>query len=199
MTIQIPKQSPFVIAYDPVVLQVKQAPTTGGGYDTEDEAKTHFATLISASGLFDVEREVEAIPIDVVEKKNKEWGYIDFVMFPTESALTGGWTLGPIGVEVKREGESAGEALAQTWDYRQSWMRCKTRPATRISMAFLFHYKPSPCPELLSLMQQHRCGGAYLRDEQLMFMCGGSRVMRIGTDKSFEFFDVPYGKKRYRR
>ena len=147
---------------------------TTGKYATEEEAKLAFISHVNDSH-WDVLQEVTG---DVIFPKigcSRESVRADYVLFPKESLISAGWSVGPICVEVKRSGKELGPVICQAQDY----MRCAFRAPNGIvfipSFCVVFPLR-SVTGAVQSIMSDGKIGHAYVddRDDRLCIHLNGA-------------------------
>jgi len=118
---------------------------TIGNFKTELDAYKEFDEVIESTDVFRLYKQVEGRVIFHHHwKEDKRNLIIDRVLIPTQKTQDAGWTLGIIGVEIKKSGVKIGPPLAQSEDYLDAvWFITKAKLAIHLSHVFIF-----PCGEL---------------------------------------------------
>lgn len=135
---------------------------TTGPYETEEEAKAAFISHVDDSH-WDVYQEVVG---DILFPKigcKRESVRADYVLFPKDRLIQGGWSVGPICVEVKRSGSTLGPVICQAQDY----MRCAFRAPHGLvfipSFTVIFPLR-GVAGAVQSIMSDGKIGQAYIDD-----------------------------------
>lgn len=129
-------------------------------YQTEIEACMDLDRLLEDCGMFTVYREVPGHQMQPRAGQDVKGLRIDRILVPNRAAIDEGWTLGVLGIEVKRDDAHAGKAISQAIDYSRSvWDIGRGGVLVHSPMVFLWpFYKVSGA--LASVMSQQRIGTA---------------------------------------
>lgn len=142
--------------------------TTGFWQTEDDSARAFDDTVEGLGGLFRVYKETEGRYQHFRPAQLLKTPRIDRVLVPTQPLKEAGWTLGPVGVELKKSGTKLGPPLCQlidythaTWNLNGSWVVPE--------WYFLWPAAKFLGP-LKSILAGQRCGGIF-RDTygQLVF------------------------------
>ena len=119
--------------------------STIGNFKDEAEACKLFDEVIESTDVFRMYKEVWGkIIFHHHWKEDKRDIRIDRILIPTKKTEDAGWTLGIVGVEIKKSNVKIGPPLAQSEDYLDAvWFITKAQLAIHLSHVFLF-----PCGEL---------------------------------------------------
>jgi hypothetical protein len=158
-----------------------------GTFATEEEAANCFDSIIEASGLFDVEHEVSS---------SSGRFRIDRLVYPNDVARQFGWTIGAVGVELKRGGIKIGPALCQALDYRDADFHSATNGLIRPSFVFVFPYMADASGAFQSVLLHKRIGGALPVRNGIRFRCGSRTVAYVDAGGWLEFGNVNFGLKQ---
>ena len=142
---------------------------TDGYWHTETESAQAFDDLVDGlSGLFRVYREVEGRYQHFRPHQQLKTAVIDRILVPTSALKEHGWTLGPVGVELKASDKKLGPGLNQLLDYSNATWNINGNWVVP-EWYFLWPAYKFTGP-LQSVLAGRRCGGAY-RDQygQLIF------------------------------
>lgn len=142
---------------------------TTGSWQTEAEPAHAFDQLVeSLGGLFRVYKEVPGRFQHFRPSQDLQTARIDRILVPTDKLKESGWTLGPVGVEIKASGTKLGPPLCQLIDYSHaSWNLLGTWMVPEWYFLWPAHKFYGP---LQSILAGQRCGGVH-RDPygQLIF------------------------------
>jgi hypothetical protein len=136
---------------------------TGGYWKTEQESAQAFDDAIEGlGGLFRVYREVEGRYQHLRPSQKLQTPPIDRILVPTNEIKARGWTLGPIGVEIKASQVKLGPPLCQIIDYsRAAW----SINGSWVIPEWYFLWPTNKLSgPLQSVLAGQRCGGIY-RDQ----------------------------------
>lgn len=135
---------------------------TGGDYATEASACAAFDALAECDGWFRVHREVSGEYLYRRPAAGQSQPRIDRILVPTAKALELGWSLGFVGIEIKKSGVKLGPVVAQCMDYANACWRMTNGCRYMTEWVFIFP-AASPRGSLASLMAQLRIGAAGTR------------------------------------
>jgi len=166
------------------------------GYATEEEAAEAFDRTVVEHllGMFSLYREVPGTLIQPRAGQVDKGVRIDRVLMPRRSAAVAGWTLGAVGVEVKRSGAELGLWLAQSMDYmRSTW----TVQGISVQLGAVFLW---PCEKqhgpIASVMSHNRVGSASTSEWVPMYLqMGEETVLRVDRNGSLSFGTIRSGMK----
>ena len=177
---------PFQLVADPARRDLPpwdqwRANETTGKYATEDEAKADFIRHINGDHWF-VDGEVDGSAVFPKQDCHSINVRADYILWPKQSLISQGWSVGPIVVEVKKSGHKLGPLITQALDY----MRCQFRSGDKESPNYGVTVRPSFCivfplakiqETLQSVMSHERIGHAHIGDDgRLLFYLNGKVV-----------------------
>jgi hypothetical protein len=140
---------------------------TCGHWETERESAEAFDDLITRTGRFTIHREVKGQYQHLRPGQEERHARIDRILIPDPSLHRYGWTVGPVGVELKRSGVKIGKPVAQLLDYTRAIWEVDYHWVTPL-WYFLWplHQQGGP---IESILAQNRCGGIFLDKSKLVF------------------------------
>lgn len=102
---------------------------------------------------------------------------IDRILLPTRELRNAhGWSLGPVGVELKRESEKIGPAVCQCLDYSHAVLPVTGGLTCMLEWVFIWPVS-SVTGDLASVMVQNRIGWASAYRDRLTLKCGGTNIL----------------------
>lgn len=163
-----------VPSHEPILIE------TLGLWRTEAESAAAFDAAIAPSGLFRTYSEVPGELLQPRAGQVERTVRIDRVLVPSPEALLRGWSLGAIGVELKRSGEKVGPPLAQAMDYLRSAWRVRG-VLIHLDAVFLWPMAKQH-GAIASLMAHNRIGAAEPARKGVRFYIGEECALRIEAD-----------------
>lgn len=165
--------------------------TTCGDWQTEKESAANFDGLVAYLNAFTVLKEVRGQYTFIrPHEQNKKSARIDRILIPTTKLLEAGWTLGTVGVELKRSGKNLGRPIAQLIDYS---LRCEWNIDIQPNWYFIWPVR-GPTGPIASLMSQFRIGNIFRTDYYRMptlHFQSSSRNLAELTKTNFDCRVVP--------
>ena len=155
--------------------------TTAGQFVDEPASCQAFDDAIERSGWFRVHREVRGEYLFRRPGCEQAQPRIDRILVPTSVAMAAGWSMGFVGVEIKKSGTKLGKIVAQCMDYATACWRMPNGCRYVTEWVFIFPAE-QPIGDLASVMAQHRIGTAktgYSRGEGrsgIILQAGGLNV-----------------------
>lgn len=139
---------------------------TDSGNAVEISVAADFDDVLSGlSKWFTVAREVTGWYVSQRCRVPAKQPRIDRILLPTRELRNAhGWSIGPVGVELKREGEKIGPAVCQCLDYSHAVFPV-TGGLTCVT------------GDLASVMVQNRIGWASAYRDRLTLKCGGMNIL----------------------
>lgn len=138
-----------------------EAAFTETGEAVEADVAIDFDTLMdSLSRWFLVEREVTGWYLSQRCRVPAQRPRIDRILRPKRELLRAGWSIGPVGVELKRQGAKIGPAISQALDYGHAAFPFGDVGST-VCLEWIFIWPVgSVTGDLASVMAQNRIGWA---------------------------------------
>lgn len=175
---------------------------TCGPYAHEDEAAADFDIRVGAMQSFVTQKELRGEYIQgfvgqerADDEESDKRPRMDRMLIPNGRLLNAGWTLGPIGVELKASNVKLGRVIAQLLDYRRALF--PSRHGSWISPLWWFVF---PCDtvygDIASIMAQNRIGFCCPSGSGLSFGTGGQWLIRGGDSEALYAKSPCIGRKR---
>ena len=169
---------------------------TSGDFEDEPSACRYFDEQIAATKLFKIEREVFGYNLFQLPGKEDQRRFrIDRVLWPLQRLIDHGWSIGPVGIEIKTSGKKIGKVVSQCLDYLKSAFEHKPDGLNLLFIPRLvFIY---PLDEVrgneASLMNQNFVGCADIKANG-----HGTRItFKYGNCNVFSYFRNEFEEKIY--
>jgi|SanBayMetagenome_1026888.scaffolds.fasta_scaffold02213_12 hypothetical protein len=143
-----------------------RANETTGCYETEDDAKRDLMGHVN-DDHWEVYQEVAGQVIHPKQDCHATKVTADYILWPKQSLISQGWSIGPVIVEVKKSGHKLGPLLSQAFDY----MRCQFSPAPGVSVRpkFCVVFPLARVQETVqSIMSHERVGHSHIGEDGLL-------------------------------
>jgi len=159
-----------------------RAHETTGSYETEELAKSELMRHISDEH-WSVEQEVVGQVVHPKQDCRATSVRIDYILWPKEPLISAGWSVGPIGVEVKRSGVKLGPVISQALDYMRCQYSCAGGLAVRPKFCVIFPLDRVQ-EAVQSVMSSERIGHAHV---------GMDGKLRIYLNGQCAYMEGPFG------
>jgi hypothetical protein len=150
---------------------------TAGPWQSEADSAAALDAALARCDLWRVYKEVPGTLVQPRPVQQDRSVRIDRILVPGETLRNLGWTQGVVGIEIKRSGIKANEALAQCLDYGRSVF---TLPTAGIDVwlkwVFLWPLEKTS-GVVASILAQNRIGTAYAHRHCSLHLCSGETAL----------------------
>lgn len=169
---------------------------TTGTFATEAAAAAALDARLEWMDLWTMHREVNGVLLHPGMRQEQRGVRIDRILIPRQRLIDAGWSLGAIGIEIKRSGVRVGPPLAPAIDYvRSAWTIRPDGLAIVLGACFVWPMDKQSGP-LCSLMSNTRVGSASFSNyESLVLTLGEEHVLRVATSGEFRVRDAGTGRQ----
>lgn len=153
---------------------------TSGEFLTEEDSVARLHSILSDSGLFKIFREVGGYYTQPREGQDRKDPRIDLIVGPKPELLALGWNYGFVGIECKKSGVKANNAIAQMLDYQRAVWTLPKGYKIVLSHCFLWPLEKQH-GVISSIFAQQKLGSAFTTNfYDLVLATGEVVIFRYG-------------------